>query len=86
MKMYSTIFSLTSKVNSLIKCKWETNLEQAFLEFSQEKCSKVYELDIQYGAAELISPYIFVQWMEYCSTGNYENGGFLYHLCMLKVK
>lgn len=47
MKMYFTIFSLTFKMNSLIKCEWETALEQVVLDFGQERHSKVYELDMQ---------------------------------------
>lgn len=80
MKMYSTIFSLTSHVNSLIKWKRETNLERAFLDFGQKKCSKVYELDMQHGAAKIISPGLLRQSTEYCSTENYEIGRFLNHL------
>lgn len=75
-------------MNSLIKCKWETDLEQVVSDLGQDRYSKVYELD------RLNLPKVDFAFLPYtahrisitCCWKFWKKKGFLRHLFALNVK
>lgn len=74
-------------MNSLIKCKWETDLEQVVSNLGQDRYSKVYELDrLNLPKVDFAFLPHTAHWISITCCWKFWKKGFLRHLFALNVK